>query len=53
MISDEPAAVADFLRQVENTGQLPGNPALRNRLLGNGIVLPASDGTFRVHPCIL
>ncbi len=53
MISDEPAAVADFLKQVADTGQLPGNPALRNRLLGNGIVLPTSDGTFRVHPCAL
>ncbi len=52
MISDEPDVVADFLKQVAHTGQLPGNPALRDRLLGNGIVLPNPDGTFRVHPCV-
>lgn len=53
MISDDPTAVADFLKQVVDTGQLPGNPALRNRLLGNGIVLLNPDGTFRVHPCAI
>ena len=51
MISDDPAAVKSFLSHVEQQGTLPGSPELRNRLLGNGIVLPNADGTFRVHPC--
>jgi energy-coupling factor transporter ATP-binding protein EcfA2 len=52
MISDDPNAVAAFLNTVKTNGTLPGNPPLRNRLLGNGIVLPNPDGTFRVHPCV-
>lgn len=52
MLSDDPAAAKEFLQQVAQTGELPGNPALRNRLLGNGIVLLDQNGKFRVHPCV-
>ncbi len=51
MISDDPRAARAFLEEVQSTGLLPGLPELRNRLLGNGLVLPNTDGTFRVHPC--
>lgn len=51
MLSDEPVIAQQFLHHVDKTGQLPGEPELRNRLLGNGLVLPNPDGTFRLHPC--
>jgi len=50
MISDDPARVATFLKGLP--GRLSGDPAIRDRLLGHGIVLPSADGMFRVHPCL-
>lgn len=52
MISDDPWRVGNFLNEVRTHGKLPGEPGLRDRLLGNGIVLPNEDGSFRVHPCV-
>ena len=52
MISDDPVSAGQFLDEVRRSRQLPGNPVLRDRLLGNGIVLPNEDGSFRVHPCV-
>lgn len=52
MISDDPVRAARFLEEVRKSGKLPGDPGLRDRLLGNGIVLPGDDGSFRVHPCV-
>jgi hypothetical protein len=52
MLSDDPVRVGQFLEEVRRSSRLPGNPVLRDRLLGNGIVLPNEDGSFRVHPCV-
>lgn len=51
MLSDEPVLAQQFLQHVDKFGKLPGQPNLRNQLLGNGVVLPNPNGSFRVHPC--
>jgi AAA ATPase domain len=52
MLSDDPRRARDFLLSVRQTCRLPGDPAFRDLVLGHGIVLPAADGTFRVHPAM-
>lgn len=50
MLSDDPARANTFLDAVRRTGELPGDPDMRNLMLGHGIILPNPDGSFRVHP---
>lgn len=50
MLSDQPDRNLKFLRTIQRSGGLPGEPDLRNLMLGHGIVLASDTATFRVHP---
>lgn len=52
MFSDDPKLARTFLREVRATGQLPGYPAMRDRMLSSSAILPRGDGSYRVHPLL-
>lgn len=52
VLSDEPARARAFLENVKATGRLPGDPEMRDLLLGHGIILPTTNGHVRLHPIV-
>lgn len=51
-LSDEPTRAERFLRDVRDSGKLPGDSAMRDLALALNLTIEGPDGAFRIHPLL-